>query len=138
MNEHKKDSNSRLFRIEEDFDDIDYALQNLKQIQQSGNKDLEAKQFFKIGELYQNKGSNNDAINYFEKSISIFGQINNGEWKAATLNKMARINYQQQKYNEALAYLREAIEILDSIGLGNSPHANDMKKAYSVIKDVVG
>ena len=51
---------------------------------------------------------------------------------------MARINYQLQRYNDAAAYLREAIKILDSIGLGNSPQANDMKKAYNAIKDIVG
>ena len=64
-NEEKKDSNSRLFRIEEEFDDLDYGLQTLKQIQQSGDKDLEARQLFKIGELFQNKGSYNDALTYF-------------------------------------------------------------------------
>ena len=137
-NEENKDSNTRLFRIEDDYNEIDYALQTLKQIQQSGNKDWEAKQLFEIGELYQNKEFFNDAITYFEKANSIFEQISNGEWKAATLNKLARINYQLQKYHDAIAYLREAIEILDSLGLGNSPQANDMKKAYKVIKNIVG
>ena len=132
-----KNYNPRLFRIEEDYDELDYALQNLKQAESLGNKEFEGKQLFQVGSLYKDRKNYQEALRYLKKADKIFEQIKNLEWKAATLNSIAQIYFKQVKNEKAINYLEKAIKILEEIGLGDSPQALEMKTVYKMIKDIL-
>ena len=135
--EKNKEFNPRLFKVENNHDELDDAKQTLKMIEESGDKNWEAKQLFEIGRIYQARGSFSDALENFEKANLIFEQVRNLEWKTSTLNSISRILYQQKQYSEALIRLEEAVKILENLGLSGSPQGIDMRKAYEMIKVLV-
>ncbi|MFX0093051.1 MAG: tetratricopeptide repeat protein, partial [Candidatus Hodarchaeota archaeon] len=68
-----------------------------------------------------------EAIQYYNQALKIAELLGALIEKASYLNNIGMIHQDQKNYKNALEYYKQALRLLISIGLDESPLANDLK-----------
>ena len=69
-----------------------------------------------LGIAYHNLGSYQQAINYFQQSLTIFRKISDSSGESSTLGNLGNAHYSLGEYHQAINYLQQQLNITREIG----------------------
>ncbi|MFX0061612.1 MAG: tetratricopeptide repeat protein [Candidatus Hermodarchaeota archaeon] len=108
-------------------DALDYYKQSFKITEKQGDLTGKALRLNNIGMVYHGQYKYQEAIQYYNQALEISELLGDLFKKASYLNNIGMIHQDQKRYKDALEYYKQAYRILVSIGLDDSPLANDLK-----------
>lgn len=82
-----------------------------------------AKSFFEIGQVYNQREEDEQALNYYQQALQLYRELGEKSWEKTSLNLMSGIYYEQGiqfavrgQYREALKRFEQVLEIAQKLG----------------------
>lgn len=96
-------------------DDIKQQIEQYKKLEaeseHTGNKNELSKYTTKLGYLYWQIGALSDAVNYFEKSVSINSDLGNKNALRILYNNLGLVYSEKEEYQEAIGYFEKSLKL---------------------------
>lgn len=118
---------------------LETALEGYSQVQHLGNKFYIGWATFFLGNFYSDLKNYAQAIEYFNRAISIFTEINYTSGLARVFSSFSSVHQRMEEYDKALDLSQRALSIQEKngYGMGLSRSLNDIGSIYAGLKNYV-